>query len=131
MTTTRPFYILFQVLGLLLMTIYKRCSHQFFYLFLFYISFYIFHDLLELHSTLPKKDFLHEVYFFNGFTQTESFFCRCFLNYIQITMVSCQNTSKLGSNPSLVFPRKAISEIADILWKNAPDGVQHENKLKY
>ena len=46
-------------------------------------------------------------------------------------MVSCQNTSKRGSNPSLVFPKKAMAEIADILWENAPDGVQHENKLKY
>ena len=64
MKNTCPFYIIFQVLKVLLKKICKK-SHQIFYL-LFLLTFtsadIIFHKFLGLHSTLSeKKDFRHEL----------------------------------------------------------------------
>ena len=147
MKNAHPFYILFHVLRLLLMTIYKMWPPVLLFIIVLHqllheqISFFTTYQNFIQHYL--KKDFPRKVYFFNGFTQTPhplsnqnplsvmKVFCRCFLNYIQITMASCQNMSKPRSNPSLVFHTKAISEIANILQKNTPDGVQHENKLNY
>ena len=79
-----PLYILFQVLKIM------RCSH--FYFLLFYVSL-IFR---ASYNIIWKKDFCHEFFFFNGFTQppppphthplngrtplsVTKVFCQCFL----------------------------------------------------
>ena len=66
------FYIVFQVLKVLLIKIF---SHLIFYFLLLLFDFtsadIFFHKFLELHSTLYvwKNDFRHKFSFFNEFTQ--------------------------------------------------------------
>ena len=63
MKKTCPFYTVFQVLNIYIYTflkIYnKKCSHHLF-LLAFTSEDIIFHNVLELHSTVWKKDFSHK-----------------------------------------------------------------------
>ena len=74
MKNTPPFYIVFQVLQVILINI-CRISHQIFYFLLFYVSFDISrHYFLQIIRTsyiiIWKKDFCHKLSFFNWFAQT-------------------------------------------------------------
>ena len=74
MKDTRPFYILFKVLKVLLTKICKIQPPDLLFLaafiFLAFTADIIFHKFLELHSTLSEKIFQSQIFLFNGFTQT-------------------------------------------------------------
>ena len=109
---TKIFYIVFQVLKVLLIKICKIQSLDLLFLFLlaFTSADIIFHKFLELHSTLSEKKFSLQIFFFNRFTETPyplknqnllsmtKVFCQCSLTYHGFSRLLCYDDDRKNQN---------------------------------
>ena len=110
MKNTRPFYIVFQVLKVLLINICAIQPPDLLFTVVFiscYISRYHFSQILELHLAYSGRRFRHEFSFFNRFAQTPyplngqnplsvtKVFCQCSLIYFSIHY-ACSGMDRRG-----------------------------------